>query len=114
MAARLEPGGGQFHGFPCDAENGAVAEWRFEREAGHRIAKLLALLRRPILDEIVSRVEARLMVKQAGPERGQGAQDAVGPASAPRISKKRLRRTSGNSVVRWSAQSVSVGFSPGS
>ena len=37
-----------------------------------------------------------------------------GPPSAPRISRNRLRRTSGKSVVRWSFQSVIVGSSPGS
>lgn len=35
-----------------------------------------------------------------------------GPPSAPRISTKRLRRTSGNTVVRWLSQSFNVGSSP--
>jgi hypothetical protein len=38
---------------------------------------------------------------------------ARSPASAPRISMYFFTRASGKTVVRWSAQSDSVGFSPG-
>ncbi len=37
---------------------------------------------------------------------GRAHSERHGPPSAPRISRKRLRRTSGNSVVRWSDQSL--------
>nr|GMC80754.1 hypothetical protein Iba_chr04aCG23350 [Ipomoea batatas] len=36
-----------------------------------------------------------------------------GPPSAPRISRYLLSLTSGNIVVKWFSQSLSVGYSPG-
>jgi hypothetical protein len=85
-----------------------------ERHARDLGADALMVGDRPVLDEVPGGVERVVVIEDARPRRRGSAQMlSSGPPSAPRISRKLLRRTSGKAVERWSVQSERSGFSPG-
>ncbi len=87
VGAGIEAGAGEFDGAARDVEQRAAPERRIQRQPRHVVAQFLALLIRPVLDEIPGRVERGLLVKQTDPE-GRKRADAR-PRSrhpAPRIS----------------------------
>ena len=82
-------------------ENRAPSKRRCKAGARHVIAKLLVLLDGPVLHEIEGRHPDWTDGRARQPRSRAGAQsERQGPPSAPRISRKRFMRTSGNSVVR--------------
>ena len=79
--ARRQARAGDLHHFPAKIEQlAATGDRRVERQLRHRVAQILALFHRPVLDQIPRRIERGLIVEQADPEGRQGADPAPRPA----------------------------------
>src|SRR6185437_11212622 len=78
--AAMEAGGGNLECRLREIEHRAAAEPGVQARFRHVVAQRLALLARPVLDQIERGVGRGVVVEQPDPKRGQGAQSA--PRSA--------------------------------
>src|SRR3546814_16870199 len=63
--------------------------WAIERKARHVIAKRLTFFHRPMLDDVPSGIKRCVVIEEAYPERGQGADAAPRAAIRAAHPKKR-------------------------
>ena len=110
--AALQPVARDLEHFERHLAHGAAAQRR--RQASRGTSRSSASRSSAVQSATRSgRVERRLSSRSPTHSAGSAQMRRHGPPSAPRISRKVFRRTSGKAVVRWSVQSPRRGIAPG-